>query len=121
VVFARSAPFGEGPAERGSTHRHLLSGGQTRAEFLKGRLGGGVHPGRERLKASGLELGWIAAPLRLRGAVTGGAIAAEEIADTPEAEPEACGPLPHRAFVALIRSHHSEAYISGRGSQRQLL
>jgi hypothetical protein len=68
-----------------------------------------VHQGLESLKASGLELGWIAAPMWLRGDVTGGAIAAEEIADTTEAELEACGQLPHRAFVALIRLHHSEA------------
>jgi hypothetical protein len=90
----------------------VRAGGQPGAELLERRLRGCVHEGPERLQPRGITLGWIAAPMRLGGDVTGGVIAGEEVAHTTQPEPEARGSLPHRARVVLVGVHHPEAYIA---------
>ena len=89
-------------------HSHLVGGRQTCAEFLKRRIRGRVHEGLEGVTSRGIELGWIAAPMRFGGDITGGVLAREQVADTTQTDAEPCRQLPHRALTVLVGVHDSE-------------
>jgi hypothetical protein len=73
------------------THRNLLGGGQTRAEFLERRLRRLVHEGLEGVAAAGVQFGASTPTMGFRGDIAGDAKAADEIANATETEPEPPG------------------------------
>jgi hypothetical protein len=100
--FTRQALCGSCPADRGGTHRELLGGSKTCAEFLERRLRGGVHEGLEGVTPRGIERGGRAASVRFGGDVTGGTIACEQVADTAQTDAKPCRQLPHRALTVRV-------------------
>jgi hypothetical protein len=67
-----------------------------------------MHERLKGIEVRRLELGGVAASRWLRGHITGGAIAGEEVTDTTQTEPEARGSLPHRALVRLVSVYHPQ-------------
>jgi hypothetical protein len=100
----------------GATDGDLGGGVHARAPCVAGGLGRGLYQAPHHLEPGGMEVGRVATPVGVGGAMACGPRAGEELAHTTQAHGNTWRPLAPGAVPTRIGVDHPEAEILGGGS-----